>query len=352
MDELLTVCNVCKAFAQSGGLGASLRRRQGRKIVALDGVSLGVGRGEVVGLVGESGSGKTTLARCLVRLVEPDSGEAQFDGQDVFEANAAELRKIRRRMQLIYQDPFSSLNPRLRVGEAIAEPARVHRLVHGRREEDSLVADLLDSVGLPRTTARRRPRELSGGQRQRVAIARALAVEPDLLIADEAVSALDVSVQAQILNLFLALSQDRHLAMIFISHQLAVIAQLAQRVAIMYLGRIVEIGTTADLFASPKHPYTELLLSAHPHADAPDRRHAPTFQGEIPSPDDIPQGCRFRSRCPLAEAICAEVDPPGVDVGRGHLSWCHVMPRGAVVSDGPAAVSRKSSADAPDVQEQ
>ena len=269
---------------------------------------------------------KTTLARCLVRLLEPDSGRASFEGRDIFAATAAQLRDLRRRMQLIYQDPYASLNPRLRVADAIAEPARVHGLIDGRREQQSLVASLLDAVGLARTDARRYPRELSGGQRQRVAIARSLAVQPSLLIADEPVSALDASVQAQVLNLFGTLTRDRGLAMILISHQLAVIAQLAQRVAIMYLGRIVEIGPTADVFSNPKHPYTKLLLAAHPDVNAPHRGQSPALQGEIPSPDRIPDGCRFRSRCPLAEEICVRVDPPPVDVGGGHLSWCHVLP--------------------------
>jgi oligopeptide/dipeptide ABC transporter ATP-binding protein len=327
MADLLTVRNIAKAFVGRG---------RAKRVVALDGVSLGVGAREVMGLVGESGSGKTTLARCLVRLIEPDSGEAIFDGENVFRATASELRQIRRRMQLIYQDPYSSLNPRLRVGEAIAEPARVHRLVGSRAQEAAFVVELLDAVGLARGDAQRHPRELSGGQRQRVAIARALAVHPELLIADEAVSALDVSVQAQVLNLLGSLSKDRELAMIFISHQLAVIAQLAQRVAVMYLGRIVETGATADVFVTPAHPYTELLLAAHPSMDAPDRHRSPAFQGEIPSPDDIPPGCRFRSRCPLAEQICADVDPPPVDVGNGHLSWCHILPARAMFA-GPGS---------------
>ncbi len=325
MDNLLTLDGVMKSFAT----GRSSRSSSGghRRIVALDGVSLAVSKREVLGLVGESGSGKSTLARCVVRLVEPDAGSIQFDGQDVLRADSRSLRVIRRRMQLIYQDPYSSLNPRLRVGDAIAEAARVHRLVHGRDEEDALVAELLDAVGLSGTDARRYPREMSGGQRQRVAIARSLAVKPDMLIADEAVSALDVSVQAQILNLFSALSSDRHLAMIFISHQLAVIAQLAQRVAVMYLGRIVEVGDTYEVFTNPQHPYTALLLAAHPTVEQTRHRSAPVLQGEIPSPDAIPSGCRFRSRCHLAQAICETVDPPPVDVGDGHISWCHVVPR-------------------------
>lgn len=316
MDELLSVIDLKKTFP----IGR-------RRIVALDGVSLTVNRQEVVGLVGESGSGKSTMARCVVRLTEPDSGQASFDGTDILHADGSALRSIRRRMQLIYQDPYSSLNPRLRVGDAIGEAARFHRLVRGRADEAALVFELLDAVGLSSGDARKFPREMSGGQRQRVAIARSLAVQPELLIADEAVSALDVSVQAQILNLFATLSLERHLAMVFISHQLAVIAQIAQRVAVLYLGRIVEIGNTTDVFTRPRHPYTKLLLDAHPSLDAPTHRRTPVLAGELPSQDDIPSGCRFRSRCPLAEAICAEVDPPPVQVGPGHTTWCHVLGR-------------------------
>jgi oligopeptide/dipeptide ABC transporter ATP-binding protein len=326
MSDLLTVRDLRKTFAGQRSSRGLHRQEEARRIVALDGVSLTVSAREVVGLVGESGSGKTTLARCLVRLVDADSGVALFDGQDIFRAGGSQLRGIRRRMQLIYQDPYSSLNPRYRVGDAIGEPARSHGLVRDRAGEASLVAELLEAVGLSRNDARRLPRELSGGQRQRVAIARALAVQPELLVADECVSALDVSVQAQILNLFGRLSRERELAMIFISHQLAVIAQIAQRVAIMYLGRIVEMGDTGDVFVSPRHPYTALLLAAHPSVDVPGPRRSPAFTGEIPTPDNIPNGCRFRSRCPYAEPICADVDPPPVDVGNGHVSWCHVVP--------------------------
>jgi peptide/nickel transport system ATP-binding protein len=327
VEELLAIRDLRKVFPPSRNLRPGGSKDGGRGIVALDGVSLGVDRREIIGLVGESGSGKTTLARCLVRLVEPDAGAVRFDGDDVVKASSAQLRVIRRRMQLIYQDPYSSLNPRLRVGDAIGEAARVHGFVRDASETSALVSELLDAVGLSRSDARRHPREMSGGQRQRVAIARSLAVRPDLLIADEAVSALDVSVQAQILNLFGALSNDRHLAIIFISHQLAVIAQLAHRVAVMYLGRIVEIGDTADVFANPQHPYTALLLAAHPTAESLGPRSAPVLQGEIPSPDAIPSGCRFRGRCDMAQDICAEVDPPAIDVGGGHLSWCHILPK-------------------------
>ena len=317
MDRLLDVHEVVKTFEAHGERGS------GGRVVAVDGVSFAVARQEILGLVGESGSGKTTLVRCLVRLVEADSGTARFDDLDIFSAGPAGLRLIRRRMQLIYQDPYSSLNPVLRVGDSIAEPARVHRLVSSREQERSLVADLLVSVGLHPTDALRRPRELSGGQRQRVAIARALAVQPDLLIADEAVSALDVSVQAQILNLFADLAEKRQLTMIMVSHQLAVIAQLAHRVAIMYLGRIVEIGSTLDVFKRPQHPYTAMLLAAHPDVAHPRRGRVPAAQGELMGIAQVAGGCRFRNRCPMARPVCTEVDPPVADLGGGHLSWCH-----------------------------
>ncbi len=331
MEELLTVKELKKSFP----IGR-------RRIVALDGVSLTVNKREVLGLVGESGSGKSTMARCVVRLIEPDGGEAFFDGADVLRADSGGLRAIRRRMQLIYQDPYSSLNPRLRVRDAIGEAARVHGIVHDRSTEKALVAELLDAVGLSATDADKYPREMSGGQRQRVAIARSLAVGPELLIADEAVSALDVSVQAQILNLFSSLSLERHLAMVFISHQLAVIAQIAQRVAVMYLGRIVETGSTAEVFMSPRHPYTALLLAAHPSLEEPAHRTTPVLQGDLPSPDNIPSGCRFRSRCHLAEPICAEIDPPRVEVGPGHDTWCHVLGRSDVAATSPTAEGPRS----------
>jgi oligopeptide/dipeptide ABC transporter ATP-binding protein len=319
----LVVRDLAKAFEVRGTFSAELRRTPRRRIVAIDGISLEVDRREVLGLVGESGSGKTTLARTLVRLVEPDAGTATFLGMDVFGANRAGLRAIRRRMQLIYQDPYQSLDPMQLVGDAIAEPARVHRITDGRASERALVGELLESVGLRPSDADRFPRQLSGGQRQRVAIARALAVQPEMLIADEAVSALDVSVQAQIINLFADLAQERHLAMIFVSHQLAVVAKLAHRVAIMYLGRIVEVGRTQQVFRTPRHPYTAALLAAHPDPQKVRQRQASALRGELPSADAIPAGCRFRSRCPMAQAICETIDPPPVDLGDGHLAWCH-----------------------------
>ena len=283
MDELLVVRNLVKSFETRNGVGLPFGHRDRDAIRAVDDISFEVDRREILGLVGESGSGKTTVARCLVRLVDPDSGSAFFDGADILGASAQGLKRIRRRMQLIYQDPYSSLNPLIRVGDAIAEPARVHGLVSGRAAADALVLELLDAVGLTKGDARRYPREMSGGQRQRVAIARALALQPEMLIADEAVSALDVSVQAQIINLFADLVENRHVAMVFISHQLAVIAQLAGRVAVMYRGRIVEIGPTPTVYSSPQHPYTALLLAAHPDINQGKRSRSTAQPPELPA---------------------------------------------------------------------
>ncbi len=301
-----------------------LRGRPIPRLVALDGVSISLGRNEVLGLVGESGSGKTTTARCIVRLEEPDAGSIHFGDQDVLAADTADLRHIRRDMQMIYQDPYSSLNPRMTVKAAISEPAIIHGLVD-KNGADELVFKLLERVGLSDTVADLRPRALSGGQRQRVAIARALALEPQVIIADEAVSALDVSIQAQILNLFAELIRDLGLSMLFIAHQLSVIAQLSDRVAIMYLGRIVETGPTAHVFAGPRHPYTAALLEAHPNLEI-GVKGAPALRGEIPSPYAIPTGCRFNTRCKYAEDKCFEIDPDPADISPNHAVWCHVLP--------------------------
>jgi oligopeptide transport system ATP-binding protein len=324
IQPLLEVEALSKYYPGRRSLADRLARRPAPRLVALDDVSVSLAANETLGVVGESGSGKTTLARCIVRLVRPDAGGVRFEGTDVLAASPAELRAIRRQIQLIYQDPYSSLNPRMSVGAAIAEPARVHGLVD-RGGEKRLVEDMLGRVGLPVAVARRRPRELSGGQRQRVAIARALAVQPKAIIADEAVSALDVSIQAQVLNLFEDVGRDLGIGMIFIAHQLSVIAHLSTRVAIMYLGRIVETGPTDVVFTRPRHPYTVGLLDAHPRVTTA-RRPLPALRGEIPSPYAIPRGCRFNTRCPLVEALCLEVDPPAVDVGPAHRSWCHVLP--------------------------
>jgi oligopeptide/dipeptide ABC transporter ATP-binding protein len=323
MTALLDADGLVKRFAVGGGgLRVPGRRLHAPMLTALDGVSLAIGAHEAIGVVGESGSGKSTLAKCLVALLAPDAGTVRLRGADVAGLRGAELQGLHRAVQMVFQNPYASLNPLIDAGEAIAEPAWVHRLIE-RSERHAYAAELLARVGLDAEIAQRRPRELSGGQRQRVAIARALAVRPQLLIADEAVSALDVSVQAQILDLLRSLRAERGIGILFISHQLSVVASIADTVLIMYLGRIVESGPTARVFAKPAHPYTAGLLAAQPGRHRSSQRRAPALKGEIPSPLAIPSGCRFRTRCPRAEAICAEVDPPRVQTAPGHEAWCH-----------------------------
>jgi oligopeptide/dipeptide ABC transporter ATP-binding protein len=327
-EPLLGVRELAKWFPVRRSAPDYLRRNPVQRVTAVDGVSFDLGARETLGIVGESGSGKSTLARCLIRLHEPDRGTIVFDQIDVGKAVKDELRAVRRRMQMIFQDPYTSLNPRLSVGSAVLEAG----LVHGQTTKENgktFVADLLGLVGLPAAVAERRPRELSGGQRQRVAVARALAVSPDVIIADEAVSSLDVSIQAQILNLFEELRDRLDLTMVFISHQLSVISHVSDTVAIMYLGRIVEQGPTRAVFRNPQHPYTKGLLDANPTPDPAQKRQQPAIQGELPSPLAIPTGCRFRTRCPFVQAICAEVDPALEQVGQGHLAACHVLPFGS-----------------------
>ena len=332
-EVLLRVEHVSKRFPVRRTLGDRAHRRGGQWVTAVDDVSFALGKGETFGVVGESGSGKSTLARCLVRLHEADEGTIDFDGIDVRRADRDGGRTLHQRVQMVFQDPYTSLNPRFSIESAILEAGRVH----GRVEKgggDAFVQELLTMVGLPTRLASRRPRELSGGQRQRVAIARALAVGPDLLVADEAVSSLDVSIQAQILNLFEELRQQLGLTMIFISHQLSVISHISDSVAIMYLGRIVELGPTTQVFTSPRHPYTRGLLDANPTPDPRQRHRQPALSGELPSPLAIPTGCRFRTRCAFAADVCAAVDPELAAVGDGHSTACHVLPFG---SDRPTA---------------
>jgi oligopeptide/dipeptide ABC transporter ATP-binding protein len=322
---LLEVKDLVKTFRARQSVLERIRFRPAQRAVAVDGVSFSVAKGETLGLVGESGSGKTTVARTILRLIHPDDGSITFDGVDVSGLSRSELQAVRRRMQMVFQDPYSSLNPRMKVGNAIAEPALVHGVVD-RAAAPKHIEKMLDLVGLPASAAERYPRQLSGGQRQRVAIARALSARPSVLIADEPVSALDVSVQAQILNLLTRLLDELDLTMVFIAHQLSVVRHISNRVAIMYLGRIVETGPTAQVFDSPQHPYTKALLEAAPHPD-PSRRHSrAAVRGDIPSPFDIPSGCRFRTRCPYAIERCATDDPALRTVGEKHLAACHVLP--------------------------
>ena len=322
---LLQVTDLVKQFELRRSLSSRLRRAPAPRLTAIDGVSLSLLRGRTLGIVGESGSGKTTLARCLTRLVEPDAGSIVFDGTDVGSLSGKDLQRLRRRIQVVFQDPFTSLNPRMTVGAAIAEPLRVHGIA-SREDAPARVAELLDLVGLTPALARRFPRALSGGQRQRVAIARSLAPRPELLIADEAVSALDVSIQAQILNLLVDLTDRLGLTMIFISHQLSVIANVAHSVAVMYLGQIVEYGPVDVIFGNPQHPYTAALLAANPEPVPERRRRKPAIRGDIPSPLDIPAGCRFRTRCVYAEDRCAVQDPLLAPVGPDHEARCVVLP--------------------------
>ena len=314
MTGLLSVANLTKTFAVHTPLFGRLRGVR-RQLLAVDNVSLEVGRGETLGIVGESGCGKSTLARCLVRLHEPDAGSIRFDGTDVRSLQGAGLRAFNRRVQMVFQDPFGSLNPRMTVGACLTEVLSVHRVVPAAAIP-ARVAELLERVHLPAEAAGRRPHEFSGGQRQRIGIARALAVEPAVLIADEPVSALDVSVQAQIVNLLLELQHSLGLSLVFITHDLRLVRHLAHRVAVMYLGRVVETGPTAEVFAAPRHPYTHALMQAVPRLvpGRPARQDAVT--GELPSPLNPPSGCAFHPRCRSAEARCA-VERPALDLRGG-----------------------------------
>jgi oligopeptide/dipeptide ABC transporter ATP-binding protein len=290
----------------------------------VDGVSFTLARGEVLGLVGESGSGKTTTANLLMGLLRPTAGDVVVDGAALSTLDARGLRRLRREVQMIFQDPYESLNPRLRVGDIVAEPLRVHRAVANRAEERSLVAEALTRAGLtpPETFMRRLPFELSGGQRQRVVIASALILKPRVLIADEPVSMLDVSIRADILNLVADLADTQDIAIVMITHDLSTVAAYANRVAVMYLGRIVEIGPTADVLAGPSHPYTNALLSVVPVPDPGRRREPVILPGETPDPAFIPSGCRFHPRCPVAFDLCPEIDPELYEVSAGHGAAC------------------------------
>jgi oligopeptide transport system ATP-binding protein len=288
---------------------------------AVNDVSFAIMPGEVLGLVGESGSGKTTTGRAILRLLRPTGGTVRFDGVDITSLDRAEMRPLRRRMQMIFQDPYSSLNPRRKVRDIIKEPFVIHG-IGTMRDRDERVAEMLRRVGLPTDAAERYPHEFSGGQRQRIGIARALAVDPEFVVADEPVSALDVSVQAQVLNLLLDLRQSLGLTMLFIAHDLAVVQYVSDRVVVMYLGRVMEIAPASALYQRPRHPYTVALLEAAPDPDPARRRHRTGLRGEIPSPFAPPSGCVFRTRCPHAVADCARIVPMLVEVAPGHSKAC------------------------------
>ena len=317
-EPLLRVEGLVKHFPTDRGLMSS-----GAVVHAVDGVDLEVHPGEVLAVVGESGSGKSTLARCVLRLTDPTAGRIVFDGDDVTRRKGRELASFRQQVQPVFQDPFSSIDPRWRAGRSVAESLDAFR-IGTKAERRDRVMDLLERVGLDPSFARRHPHELSGGQRQRVGIAAALAPEPRLIVADEPVSALDVSVQAQVLNLLADLQRDLGLAVLFVAHDLAVVEHISHRTAVMYLGKIVETGPTGAVFRDPRHPYTKALLDAIPHPDPGRRLAGSMLEGEIPSPIAPPSGCRFRTRCPVAVERCVTDEPEMTLFGAGHTAACHV----------------------------
>ena len=320
-DALLEVRDLCKHFPIHRGI---LQRQVG-SVKAVDGISFDIKRGETLGLVGESGCGKSTAGRTILRLYDATSGSIQFDGTDVATLHGENLRSTRPRMQMIFQDPQACLNPRMNVGSIIAEPLNEHRSM-GRKEKQEKVRELLNAVGLNPDFTNRYPHEFSGGQRQRIGIARALALNPKMIVLDEPVSALDVSVQAQVVNLLEDLQEERGLSYLFIAHDLSVVRHISDRVAVMYLGRIVEIADSESIYQEAAHPYTASLLSAVPVADpnAERTRQRIVLEGDLPSPANVPSGCRFRTRCPIADGDrCTNEDPQLADIGNGHMVACH-----------------------------
>ena len=322
-EPLLSVRALRKHFAVKGGVFS----REIERVHAVDGVSFDIKPGETLGLVGESGCGKSTTGRCILRLIEPSSGEIWFKGADVTRLDGEALRALRRDMQIIFQDPYASLNPRLTVAAIIGEALEIHNLAKSRRDLEERVVQLLETVGLPSEAKQRFPHEFSGGQRQRIGIARALALSPKLIICDEPVSALDVSVRAQVINLLEDLKDQSGVSYLFISHDLSVVEHIADRVAVMYLGTLVEVGARDQIWRNPQHPYTKALLAAAPIANpkAARARQRTVLQGELPSPIDPPAGCPFHSRCPIARERCKADKPELRPVGDGTLAACHFI---------------------------
>jgi oligopeptide/dipeptide ABC transporter ATP-binding protein len=319
-QDLVVVQGLVKYFPVRSGL----LQRVTAEVKAVDGVSFSIKSGECLGLVGESGCGKTTVGRTILRLVEPTAGSVRFDGIDVAGADNRTLKSLRRNMQIIFQDPYSSLDPRVPIGESVGEGLLIHGL-RNNRERHAVVLDMLRRVGLEEYHVRRYPHEFSGGQRQRVGIARALALKPKFIICDEPVSALDVSIQSQVLNLLRDLQQEFGLTYLFIAHNLSVVEHISDRVAVMYLGKMVEMATRAELFKSPLHPYTQALMSAIPIPDPTIRRERIVLSGDVPSPLDPPPGCRFHTRCPKVMDVCSVEEPAFCEVGSGHFAACHLV---------------------------
>ena len=326
---LLQVNDLKKHFPVRG----HLLKRNASRVYAVDGVSFEIARGETLSLVGESGCGKSTVGRAILRLFDITAGQVVLDGQRIDDLSPDRLKQMRRRVQVVFQDPFSSLNPRLRVRAILAEPIRNFGLAKSSAELESKVASLMDTVRLPRDALDRRPHEFSGGQRQRICIARALAAEPDLIVCDEAVSALDVSVKAQIVNLLQDLQREFGLALLFISHDLAIVEHMTHRIAVMYLGKIVEIAAREQIFASPKHPYTKAVLSAVPVPDPTVRRTPIILKGDVPSPINPPSGCRFHTRCPFVFDRCRTEEPELRQRAEGQWAACHLE----TIPESPAA---------------
>ncbi|HWI51979.1 MAG TPA: dipeptide ABC transporter ATP-binding protein [Symbiobacteriaceae bacterium] len=322
-EVLLEVKDLKKWFPISGG--GIIAKTVGH-VKAVDGISFSVRKGETLGLVGESGCGKTTAGKTLLRLIEPTAGQAIFEGKDIYSLNREDLRKARREMQIIFQDPYSSLNPRMTVGEIIGEPLEIHGVARGA-EKQKRVSQLLDVVGLAAFHARRYPHEFSGGQRQRIGIARALALNPKLIVCDEPVSALDVSIQSQVINLLEDLQKEFNLTYIFIAHGLSVVKHVSDRVGVMYLGKMMEISPSAELYANPLHPYTEALMSAIPIPDPTVRRERIVLEGDVPSPVNPPSGCRFHTRCRYATQLgnrCMTEEPQLQEIAPDHFVACHL----------------------------
>ncbi len=317
---VLEIRDLKKHFPVHGGI----RLRTLGWVLAVDGVSFSIGRGETLGLVGESGCGKTTVGKTILKLVEPTGGEIRLRSREITHLTKAEMRDVRREMQMIFQDPYASLNPRMSVGDIVAEPLENYGLAKGEEKEER-VAALLDRVGLQREHMHKHPHEFSGGQRQRIGIARALALNPSLVVADEPVSSLDVSIQAQVLNLLMDLQEEYHLAYLFVSHDLAVVKHISQRIAVMYLGKIVELTKKAALFEMPLHPYTQALLAAVPVPDPRMVRESEVPEGDVPSAINPPSGCRFHPRCRRAIKSCREEEPLFREIKSGHWVACHVV---------------------------